>query len=188
MDRLELDDRDRKIIALFEQNPEISQTEIAEHVGLSQPTVGARIIKLKNSGALATSVGVDLKRAGMNVAKVDITTRDSNKVIDLFKQCPYFLNGLIVSGKENLSIFFAAEDIATIEALVGRHLRSNPSVTSVDFGIVISSVQSLTMPVKIGFEKTDISPCGYNCPECQYYVHNQCLGCPMTTHYKGTFW
>lgn len=188
MDWLELDDRDRKIIALFEQNPEISQTEIAEQVGLSQPTVGTRINKLKNTGAMATTVGMDLKKAGLNIAKVDITTRDSNEIIDNFKNCPYFLNGLIVSGKENLCIFFAAEDIATIEALVDRHLRSKPSVTSVDFGIVISSVPSMAMPVKMGFDKTDKPPCGFDCSECQYYIHNRCLGCPRTKHYKGKFW
>ncbi len=188
MDRIELDDRDRKIIALFEQNPEISQTEIAEHVGLSQPTVGARINKLKSTGAIATGVGMDLKKVGLNIAKVDLSTRDSNEIIDRFKTCPYFLNGIIVSGKENLCLFFAAEDISTIEALVDRHIRSNPSVSSVDFGIIISSVQSMAMPVKMDIEKADKPPCGFDCSECQYYVHNRCLGCPMSKYYKGKFW
>lgn len=188
MDRIELDDRDRQIIALFEQKPDISQTEIAEHVGLSQPTVGARINKLRATGAIASSVGMDLKKAGLNVAKVDVTTRDSNEIIDRLKSCPYFLNGVIVSGRENLCLFLIAEDISTIEALVDRHLRSNPSVSSVDFGIIISAVQSLAMPVKMGFEKLDKSPCGMDCSDCQYYNHNRCLGCPRTKYYKGTFW
>ncbi len=188
MDRIELDDRDRKIIALFEQNPTISQAEIAQHVGLSQPTVGARMNKLKESGAVVTSVGMDLKKIGLNMAKVEITTKDSNEIIDRFKNCPYFLNALIVSGRENLCLFFAAEDISTIEALVDRHLRSNPSVSNVNFGIIISSVQNMTTQIKMGFEKTEKSPCGFDCAECQYYAHNRCLGCPLTKYYKGTFW
>lgn len=188
MDRAELDDKDRKIISFFELNPDVSQAEIAENVGLSQPTVGARIQKLKQSGAISALVGMDLKKVGLNFAKVDITTKDSIKIIEQFKQCPYFLNGMIVSGRENLCLFFAAEDISTIEALVDRHLRSNTSVASVDLGIIISPVNDLVLPVKMALEKSDSPPCGCNCATCQYYEHNRCLGCPLTKYYKGKFW
>ncbi len=102
MERADFDDKDRKIISIYEGNPDISQMDIAREVGLSQPTVGARILKLKQSGAIVSSVGMDLKKIGLNLAKVDLTTRDSIEIINQFKNCPYFLNGMIVSGKENL--------------------------------------------------------------------------------------
>lgn len=188
MDRMDLDDRDRKIIGLFERDPEISQADVAAQVGLSQPAIGARIGKLRQSGALSSTIGVDLRKAGLSLAKVDLTARDSNVIIDRFRQCPYFVNAMIVSGRENLSMYFAAEDISTLEALVDRHLRSNPDVSNVDFGLVVSQVQNPATPVKIGFEKGEASPCGFDCPTCQYYLNNRCLGCPMTKHYKGSFW
>ena len=188
MDPVKFDDKDRKIIALFEEKPGISQTEIAAKVGLSQPTVGARISKLRQTGAIATTTGMDLRKTGLNVAKVDITTRDSIEIIDRFKDCPYFLNGMIVSGRENLCLFFAAEDISTIEALVDRHLRGNPSVSGVDLGIIISPVNNLIMQVKMGFERTGTPPCGFDCAKCQYYIHNRCLGCPRSKYYRGKFW
>ncbi|OPY29684.1 MAG: putative HTH-type transcriptional regulator [Methanocella sp. PtaU1.Bin125] len=188
MEKIDLDDKDRKIISIFEENPEASQADIAQQVSLSQPTVGARIQKLRQSGALESTAGIDLKRMGLNLAKVDLTTRGSIDIIKQFKGCPYFLNGMIVSGRENLCLFFVAEDIATIEALVDRHLRSNPAVSAVELGIVISQVYGMVQPVKMALEKSDKSQCGLDCSECQYYQNNQCLGCPATKYYKGKFW
>ncbi|MGA9139478.1 MAG: Lrp/AsnC family transcriptional regulator [Methanocella sp.] len=185
---MDLDDKDRKIISMFEEDPGASQTDIAQKVSLSQPTVGARIQKLRQSGALETAAGMDLKKVGLNLAKVDLTTRDSIDIISQFKSCPYFLNGMIVSGRENLCMFFVAEDIATIESIVDRHLRSNPSVASVNLGIVISQVYDMAQPVKMALEKADIAHCGSDCATCQYYLNNQCLGCPATKFYKGKFW
>lgn len=188
MERVDLDDKDRMIISIFERDPGIAQAEIAQQVGLSQPTVGARILKLRQSGVIISTVGMDLKKIGLNRAKVDLTTQDSNEVINLFLKCPYFMNGMIVSGQKNLTMFFAAEDIGTLEAVVDKHLRSNPAVTSVDLGIIISSVRDVIKPVKMALDKKDISPCGCNCRECQYYQAERCIGCPATIHYKGNFW
>jgi DNA-binding Lrp family transcriptional regulator len=185
---MDLDDKDRKIISIFEQDPEASQSDIAQQVSLSQPTVGARIQKLRQSGALESSAGIDLKKMGLNLAKVDLTTRSSIDIVNQFKGCPYFLNGMIVSGRENLCLFFVAEDIATIEAIVDKHLRSNPSVSSVELGIVISQVYDMVQPVKMSIEKSDKPRCGCDCSECQYYLNDQCIGCPATKFYKGKFW
>jgi DNA-binding Lrp family transcriptional regulator len=187
-EKIEMDDKDRKIIALYEKNPEISQIDIAEHVGLSQPSVGARINKLKHSGILSTVVGMNFKKVGLNLAKVDVTTKNSIDIINMFKGCPYFLNGFIVSGRENLCLFFIAEDISTIEAIVDRHLRSDPSVMNVELGIIISPVSDLIMPVKMNLNKEDHSPCGFDCGSCQYFTSDRCLGCPITENYKGHFW
>jgi len=48
--KLEMDDIDRKIVSLLEKDPEISQNKIAQEVGISQPSVGVRIRKLKKRG------------------------------------------------------------------------------------------------------------------------------------------
>lgn len=188
MDRVDLDEKDRKIAALFETNPDISQVDIAEQVGLSQPTVGARINKLKQSGVISNLVGMNLLKVGLKLAKVDVTSKNSIDILNKFKQCPNFMNGLIVSGKENLCLFFVAEDISTIEAIVDKHIRSNPSVMDVDLGIVITTVNDLILPVALNKEKAELTPCGLDCSKCDYYISNRCLGCAATKYYKGTFW
>lgn len=187
-DRISLDEKDKKIIALYEKDPEIAQVDIAEQVGLSQPSVGARINKLRQSGILSTAIGMNFKQVGLNLAKVEVNTKNSIEIINQFKNCPYFLNGLIVSGQENLCLFFIAEDISTIEAIVDGHLRSNPSVMSVDLGIIISPINDMILPVKMGVDRSQDTPCGAICSTCQYYVNDRCMGCPMTKDYKGKFW
>jgi DNA-binding Lrp family transcriptional regulator len=185
---IDLDEKDRKIVSLFETNPDVSQVEIAEQVGLSQPTVGARIAKLKQTGVISTVAGMNLMKVGLQMAKVDVTTKDSIKIINQFKGCPYFLNGYVVSGKENLCMYFIAEDISSVEAIVDKHIRSDPAVTDVDLGIVISTVNDLILPVKLNIEKGEKTPCGYDCAECEYYTNNRCLGCSASKAYKGHFW
>ncbi len=184
----DLDEKDRKIVSLFERDPDVSQVEIAEQVGLSQPTVGARIGKLKQAGVISTVAGMNLVKVGLKLAKVDVTARNSVDVLRQFRACPCFLNGFVVSGKENLSLFFIAEDVSTIDSIVDKHIRGHPAVTDVDLGIIITTINDLIMPVKLSVEKSDLTPCGIDCKACDYYTSGRCLGCAASTAYKGTFW
>ncbi|MFQ5801096.1 MAG: Lrp/AsnC family transcriptional regulator, partial [Candidatus Hydrothermarchaeales archaeon] len=138
-----LDNKDREVISLLEENPTLSQREIAEHLGLSQPSVGMRLKKLKESGAISFQAGVDLRKYGLYLAKVEITTKEPSKVLNFFKDCPYFLNGMAMSGRNNLSLFLMGEDLSSIEAIVNTHLRANPDIDNVDFDVIISSTHDL---------------------------------------------
>ncbi len=107
---LDLDKRDREMLSLLEQNPEMSQNEMAEKLKISQPSVSARVHKLKQKGALSHVVGMNLKKVNLYMAKVDVMAKNTSSVLDIFKECPYFLNGLIVSGEYNLCLFFVGEE------------------------------------------------------------------------------
>ncbi len=187
---LDFDKRDREILSLLEKSPEMSQNEIAEKLKISQPSVSARIHKLKQKGALAHVVGMNLKKVSLYMAKVDVMASNTSSVLDIFKDCPYFLNGLIVSGNHNLCLFFIGEDIATLEAIVDGHLRSNPLVKSAEVSIVITPVKDLVMPLRMNFDFSDVPPCGNgcNCKECMHHKSNRCLGCPVTNSYNGKIW
>ncbi len=187
---LDFDKRDREILSLLEKSPEMSQNEIAERLKISQPSVSARIHKLKQKGALAHVVGMNLKKVSLYMAKVDVMASNTSSVLDIFKDCPYFLNGLIVSGNHNLCLFFIGEDIATLEAIVDGHLRSNPLVKSAEVSIVITPVKDLVMPLRMSFDSSDVPPCGNgcNCKECVHHTSNRCLGCPVTNSYNGKIW
>ncbi|MCZ7385286.1 MAG: Lrp/AsnC family transcriptional regulator [Candidatus Methanoperedens sp.] len=187
---LDLDKRDREILSLLELNPEMSQNDMAEKLKISQPSVSARVHKLKQKGALSHVVGMNLKKVNLYMAKVDVIANNTSSVLEIFKDCPYFLNGLIVSGKYNLCLFFIGEDIATLEAIVDGHLRSNPLVKGAEVSIVITTMKDLVMPVKMSFDISSTPPCGNgcNCKECPHHISNRCLGCPVTNSYNGNIW
>ncbi len=187
---LDLDKRDRQILSLLELNPEMSQNDMAEKLKISQPSVSARVYKLKQKGALSHVAGMNLKKVNLYMAKVDVIASNTSSVLEIFKDCPYFLNGLIVSGKYNLCLFFIGEDIATLEAIVDGHLRSNPLVKGAEVSIVITAMKDLIMPVKMNFDTDSTPPCGNgcNCKECPHHISNRCLGCPVTGSYNGKIW
>jgi DNA-binding Lrp family transcriptional regulator len=174
---------------MFSKNPGVSQDTIGEVVGLSQPSVAVRVRKLKEAGALELQAGVDPFKLGLQIAKVDVTTSNPGKVLKLFASCPYFMNGLIISGKNNLSLFFVAENISTLESIVDGHLRRMPEVHLVDFNIVISSSKKMVMPVDLVWEEKGVGPCDAHgiCTECDSFRSGRCAGCPMVVPGDGWF-
>ena len=185
---IKLDEKDRKIITLLHDNQEISQDEIAKIVHLSQPSVAMRIKKLKEKGIIDHIVGVNLNKVGIYVAIVSVRTVNTTKILNMFRDCPFFLNGFVVSGKENLMLLFAGEDLASLESMIDSRIRPSKDVQSADFNIMISSIKDFVMPIKLIERPLNKPPCGVDYKECQAYHENRCFGCPATSRYKGVFW
>ena len=187
---MKLDNKDRVIISMYAINPNVSQDEIANAINLSQPSVAVRIKKLKNQGAIETQTGINPLKMGLYMAKVDISTNNPSEILGMFKNCPYFANGISISGKNNLCLFFMSETIATLEAIVNGHIRPNNSVTEVDFNIVIKTERNFIVPTILTPDITDTPPCGIliQCRNCPSFKEKNCMGCPATGQYQGWFY
>lgn len=186
--KVHLDRVDTEILRLLRENPDISQDEIAKILRLSQSTIGARIRRLRNEDVLVIQAGVNARRLGLNIAKVDVACQNGAQIIDSFKGCPCFLNAFATSGRYNVSLMFAAEDAVTLAALVDRHLRTNPNVREVEFGIVASGTNGLLFHPRLAIERSQIAPCGADCTACPHYGPDECAGCPATYNYTGNVW
>lgn len=184
----ELDEKDKLILEILEKNPEVSQNEIAKLVGLSQPSVGARIKKMKDLGIINHTYGVNIRNPGLYILKVDVKCRQPRELLKLFDKCPFFLNGFIVAGNKNLTMMFIGEDLSTLEAIVDKHIRPSPEIYDVDVGIVVRAERDTVIPVRFEVEDADVPPCGSDCGECDYWSNELCLGCPVTGHYRGKIW
>jgi DNA-binding Lrp family transcriptional regulator len=184
----DIDEKDRMIIKLLEEDPDISQNEIAKIVGLSQPSVGSRIKKLKDMGIISHSYGINVKNAGLYILKVDVKCREPKKILNKMSECPFFLNGFIVAGNKNLMILFAGEDLTTLEAIVDHHIRPDPEVYDVDVGIIVRAEKDSIIPLKLHVEKSKNASCNGKCSTCDFWRLNLCLGCPVTGHYRGKIW
>jgi len=182
---LRIDQTDREILSLLAKNPELSQSEIGQLLKISQPAVGARIHKLRKQGIIAHQIGVNLRKADLGIAKIDLSTNNSAKILEIFEKCPLFLNGFVTSGKHNLCLFLVIEDLASLNACMDCHIRANPDISDVELSIVVSSARDVIFPMSLTKNKTEVSSCGEQCDKCYYYNSKQCLGCPDTTHYRG---
>ena len=162
-EKLNLDDRDNIIIQMLQKNPETSQEEIAKVLKLSQPSVWARIRNLKQRGVIKNIVGLNFKDVDLNLAKVDVNATDTKAVIDEFKDCPYFLNALITSGKFNVCLFFAGTDLRNIEGIVNHHLRGNDKVKDIEMNFVVATTRDFVMPLNIDDTNKNQSKCKKGC-------------------------
>ncbi|MBN1280509.1 MAG: Lrp/AsnC family transcriptional regulator [Candidatus Thermoplasmatota archaeon] len=183
-----LDEIDKKIITLLHDTHDLSQEEIAKKVKLSQPSVAMRIKKLKDRGVLEQVTGVNLNKVGLYLAKVMVRTTNTTKLLNMFRGCPFFLNGFVISGSDNLMLLFAGEDLASLESIIDCRIRPDENVQSADFNIIISSIKDLVMPLKIVERGLNKPPCGVEYKSCPAYAENRCFGCPATSRYKGSFW
>ena len=89
----------------------------------------------------------------LSLAKVDVCTTSTTEVINEFKDCPFFVNALITSGKYNLCLFFTATNLRRLEGIVNHHLRGNPKVKELDLNIVISTAKDFIHPLNIDYSK-----------------------------------
>jgi Lrp/AsnC family leucine-responsive transcriptional regulator len=180
-----LDEKDKKILSLLCQNPEVSQAELSKQLKISQPAVSARVRKLEQKGALAHVVGTDVKKAQLFMAKLDVATNHVEQFLKSLDECPLYLNSFVTSGKSNLTVLLVGENIRSIMSCVDSHLRQNPLVKDTEFDLIITPVRPFIVPIKPSMEKKKITPCGADCGNCALYASDRCLGCPATVQYKG---
>jgi DNA-binding Lrp family transcriptional regulator len=180
-----IDDVDRKILHLLSEKPELSQVDLAEQLKISQPGISARIHKLKKTGVLAHLIGMDVKKAQLFLAKLDMVTTDTEGVLDFLEKCPLYLNSFLTSGRYNLTVLMMGENMRSIVSCVDSYLRPNPIIKEMEFSLVVTPIRDFIVPLKPSLNKKKITPCEKDCSNCTLYTNNRCLGCPASTNYRG---
>jgi hypothetical protein len=117
-----------------------------------------------------------------------VRTTNPSKIINMIKICPFFLNGFVTTGKENLILLLAGEDLSSLQSIIDNRIRSDIDVQSADFNIMISSSNDFVMPLNLIDTPLNKSPCGLNHDNCKADKKNCCFGCPAISNYKGVFW
>lgn len=167
------------------EHPQISQAELSKRLKISQPAVSARIHKLEEKGILAHLIGIDVKKAQLFLAKVDLSTNNVEEVLKSLETCPLYLNCFLTSGRHNMSCLLIGENIRSIMSCVDSRLRQNLPVRNLEFDLIVTPTRPLIVPVKPQTERKKITPCGADCGVCTFYTSDRCLGCPASIHYKG---
>lgn len=165
-ERLKLDDIDRQIISIVQEDPNITHTDIAERINRSQPTVGMRIKKLEKSGVLVFQPGINFKKVNIFLATVEVKTKDPDELMEMAKCCPFMLNAFRLSGEHNISILLASSKLDKLDNIINYHFRRNPDIGSVSMEIVTDIAKDFILP--IDFDSENHNPtiedgCGEKC-------------------------
>jgi len=144
-----LDEIDKKIMGLLQQDPMKTHTEIAKKINRSQPTVGLRIRKLQEAGILDYQAGTSLKRAKKQLARVDLQTNNPQKIEELIESCPYMIHGYRLTGKHNITVVLMGESIKELYRVIELHFRANQDVKSMEIQFITKFVNDLVLPIDV---------------------------------------
>lgn len=179
-----LDDKDRKIIRLLQENPHASQSDIATTAGLSQPAVSLRIKKLTEQGFLSRSVGMNMERLDLPIAKLEVALNDGQESHESFYRCPYIVDVLHMADTTRLSLFMVGETEATIHSLTSR-LQERDGLELLHYDTITAAQNTVIHPLQL----PDGEACSHCvCPSCEHHKERRCMGCPLTPLYRGELW
>ena len=174
-----VDRTDRKIIALLEINPKLTQNEIAHELGMSQSAIALRMYKLKQSSLLIEESGINYEVLGMLMCRVDVETTSQKSVLAWASKCPLFINGSRSVGDYGLSLFFTAEDNEMFHYLVDEHIRRLSGVEGVKFSLIHGWERPFMLQLDLDYSSKENPPCG----EAPF-----CPKCPSNPKYNGRIW
>lgn len=161
--KLGIDNDDRKIMTLLQENPELTHSEIAERINKSQPAVGARILKLERKGLEATQYGINLRENKFIICFVTMHAKRPKELFDLISCCPFVINAFKTSGRTNIVVWLVGNDLSKLEEIVEVHFRSQADITHVNMAVVIEPINDLILPLDFNFEWHNSIKCGKSC-------------------------
>ncbi len=165
-----LDDTDKKIIEILQNNPQITHSKIAKKLGLSQPTIGLRISKLEKGGIISYQVGVNLKNnSDLNLVKVEMIDSKPNEVMDMAKHCPYVINALKQSGVYNIALYLASTSLRRIDHIIDMHFRNKEWISQIKMDMITEIARDFVLPINFKIEEFEdpMDPCDvHSCPYC----------------------
>ena len=165
-EKLKLDEIDRQIITLIQEDPNLTHTQIAEKINRSQPTVGMRIKKLEKEGILQFQPGINFKKVDLFLATVELNTKKPDEILEMARYCPFMLNAFRLSGEHNICILLASSKLEKLDKIVNYHFRNNPDVLSTSMEIVTEIAKDFILPVDFDSElhdPTEEDGCGPKC-------------------------
>lgn len=132
-----MDDIDRKILKLLQENARVSLKTIAESTFLSSPAVSARIEKLEKDGVLAGYHAlVDPMKLGYHIIafiNLDVMPEDKPKFYAYAENIPNVLECNCVTGNYSMLIKVSFASTQELDGFIGRLQKFGKTETQIVF-------------------------------------------------------
>jgi Lrp/AsnC family transcriptional regulator len=147
-----MDDTDRRILRVFQANPELPVAEIAERAGLSHTPCWRRLKKMEADGVIAgRAVLLDAKLLGLSVsvfAALRLKQHDEETLEALEAAVcdhPQIVECFSMSGESDYTIRVVAGSIEDYERFLKKVLLHLPGVASVNSSFALKCVKMTTV-------------------------------------------
>ena len=152
---VELDEIDRQILEILQEDASLSSAQVAERVGLSSSPCWRRIQRLEKSGVIRKRVALlDPSALGLTIvvfASVRLTAHGRQALPEFEAEVaryPEVMECYTVSGGQDYLLRVATRDIHAYEVFLREQLLQLPSVAEVHSRIAITQVKYTTaMPI-----------------------------------------
>jgi len=179
MNRKLLDDINRKLILLLEEDPEMTDADLARRLNLAQSTIAARIDKLRDARIVVPIVDLNISELGFQTGIVEITTTRPDLILNWANKCPLFVNAFKTVAGNRLSMVFVAEDPQSFHEVVDEHLLKIEGLIGFSFSNILEWTKGLWAPLDLTISAREEPPCG---------VKPFCSKCPANPNYSGNIW
>lgn len=117
-----MDDLDKKIIMILEENSRTTISDIAKEINLSRCSVKERIVKLSNNKVIEKfCIKTNIKHKGYNVIFIVLIKEiyeSKTNILDYFKNNPFVIKVYHTAGISNYILKVATPDINTMHTFI----------------------------------------------------------------------
>lgn len=148
MSIMEIDQADRKILNLLQNQPGINATAIGEKIGLSQSACWRRLQRMRDEGLIMEqAVVLDREKVGLTVmvfARVKLNSQGRSNVsefADAVRTYPEVLDCYVLMGTDDFLLRIVAKDIKAYERFFFERLSQLPGVQEITSSIALSEIK-----------------------------------------------
>jgi Lrp/AsnC family leucine-responsive transcriptional regulator len=143
-----LDDIDRKLLEILQQNGRTKRNDLAEQVGLSIPSVSERLHKLEERGVIKGYTTIlDTRALGRDITAFIIVTIDTSRHYPQFihhaQETDEILECHAITGEGTHILKIRTENTATLEKLLSK-IQTWAGVVGTRTSVVLSSGKETT--------------------------------------------
>jgi len=175
---------------MLQEDGRSSLVDMASKLGISHTGVKKHLDKLLKDNVISVKALINPKRLNLKLVLILIEAEgydDVKRLVSRFKACPRIIFLATLIGGYNVLALAVAEDMNVLESIVSVcALRTSKGIRRSEVFVISELVYPGYIPLRIVKDKTKGKlPCGFNCCECSRYINGRCLGCPISTCYRG---
>ena len=188
-----MDEIDRKIISQLQLDGRTTLQELAKTTGFTSMGTKKRLEKLVKNGTIRVSALINPSALKLHPAIVMLEMESAEamqNLLDRFKDCPRVIQMFKTVGGYNLIALVVAETQETLESISTEKcsLRCSKGIRRSEFYPISDTYFSPFLQIRenLVHKERKVTPCNVECGPCNQYEKQKCVGCPTTSHYKGT--
>ena len=188
-----MDDIDKKIIEQLQSDGRTTLQDLAKVVGFTSMGTKKRLEKLIKKDTIKVTALINPNALKLHPAIVMLEMESAEAMQDLlnrFKECPRVIQIFKTVGGYNLIALVVAETQETLESISMEKcsLRCSKGIRRSEFYPISGTYFSPFLQIRenLAHKEKKVTPCNVECDPCNRYETQKCVGCPTTSHYKGS--